>query len=68
VLTLFDAFQTGIDWSLAPLYLLGFAVSAVVGYFSIFLLRKIMKSGSFGKFSYYCWSVGALAILLSIIL
>ena len=68
ILSLFDAFKTGIDWSLIPVYLIGFVVSAVVGYFAIGFLKKIMSSGKFGRFAYYCWAVGFLAILLSIIL
>ena len=68
VLSLFDALRTGIDWSLVPVYLIGFVVSAVVGYFTIGLLKKIMNSGKFGRFAYYCWAVGIMAILLSIIL
>lgn len=68
VLSLFDALRTGIDWSLVPVYLIGFVVSAVVGYFTIGLLKKIMNSGKFGRFAYYCWAVGFIAILLSIIL
>lgn len=33
ILSLKDAIQTGIDWSLLPIYLLGTAIAAVVGYF-----------------------------------
>jgi undecaprenyl-diphosphatase len=39
-----------------------------VGYFALRLLRYIANRGKFGWFAYYCWGVGALAILLSIIL
>lgn len=68
VLSLKDALEAGIDWSLMPTYLVGFVFSAVVGYFSIRLLNRIMNNGRFGHFSYYCWAVGIITILLSIIL
>jgi undecaprenyl-diphosphatase len=68
IISLISAFKAGIDWSLAPVYLVGMAVAAVVGYFSIRLLTVLMKKGKFGKFAYYCWGVGLLTIILSIIL
>lgn len=68
LLTLADAIQTGIDWSLMPAYLLGVAVSAVSGYFAIGLVNMLSNKGKFGNFAYYCWGVGVLAIILSIVL
>ena len=65
---LHHAAKAGIDWSLLPRYLLGMLVAMVVGYFSLRLLRYIANKGKFGWFAYYCWGVGVLAILLSILL
>ena len=62
-----SALKAGVNWALAPMYLIGFIVSAVVGYFSLGLIRKLIADGNFGKFSYYCWIVGALTIILSLI-
>ncbi len=68
LIALVKAFKTGIDASLIPAYLLGMVVAGVVGYFSISLLRRIARKGRFGGFAYYCWAVGLLAILLTVIL
>lgn len=65
LLTLVDAVQSGIDWSLMPVYLVGVAVAAVSGYLSICLLRFVVKKGKFGSFSYYCWGVGVLTLILT---
>lgn len=65
LLTLIDAVQTGIDWSLMPVYIVGVCVAAMSGYFAIGVVKKLTDQGKFGKFAYYCWGVGALAIVLS---
>ena len=67
ILTLVDAIQEGIDWSLMPMYLVGVAVAAVSGYLSIRLLKFITQRGSFGGFSYYCWGAGLVTLILSLI-
>ena len=67
LLSLVDAFQEGIDWSLVPAYLVGMAVAAVSGIASISLLHRIAKRGRFGSFAYYCWVVGVLTIILTMI-
>ena len=48
-------------------YLPGVLVAAVSGYFSIILLKKLIKSGKFGKFAYYCLAVGLLTIAITLI-
>lgn len=68
VLKIFDLFETGLDASLLPAYLVGMLTAGVTGYFSIRLLQKIVRKDGFGGFSYYCWGVGALSIVLSLIL
>ena len=65
ILSLVDAIQTGIDWSLMPIYLVGVAIAAVSGYLSICLLRFVVNKGKFGAFSYYCWGVGLLTLILT---
>lgn len=67
ILTMVDAFQAGIDWSLMPAILLGVAVAAVSGYFAIGLVNMLSNKGKFGNFAYYCWGVGILALILSAI-
>ncbi len=68
ILTLADAIQAGIDWKLMPAYLLGVVISAVAGYFAIRLVNMLADKGKFGKFAYYCWGVGILALILSAVL
>jgi len=68
VVSLYKAIREGTDFSLLPIYLAGFVVAAVVGFFAIQLIRRLMSSGSFGKFAYYCWGVGALTMILSLVL
>ena len=68
ILSLVDAIKDGIDFSLLPVYLVGMIVAAVVGYFAIALVRRIVRAGRFGGFSYYCWVVGVVSIILSLIL
>lgn len=67
LLTLIDALQAGIDVSLLPVYLAGTVVSTVIGVFAIKLVKSITSNGKFGNFAYYCWTVGALTILLSLL-
>ncbi len=44
---------------------LGFLASAISGYFAIKYLIHILKKGSLVIFSYYCWAVGIIVILLA---
>ncbi|MBQ9045993.1 MAG: undecaprenyl-diphosphate phosphatase [Oscillospiraceae bacterium] len=67
VLTLIDAVKAGVDVSLLPVYLAGTVVSTVVGVLAIKLVKTITSQGRFGSFSYYCWTVGVLTILLSLL-
>lgn len=58
--------EGGIPTENLPKYLLGMAVAAVVGYFSIQLVKLLADKGRFGAFAFYCWGAGALFILLNI--
>ena len=64
VLSLVDAFKDGIIWAEVPMYMVGVITAAVVGYACIRLLKMIAQKGRFGAFSYYCWAVGLLTLLL----
>lgn len=68
ILTMVDAIQAGIDWSLMPAILLGVVVASVSGYFAIGLVNMLSNKGKFGNFAYYCWGVGILALILSAVL
>lgn len=67
LLELIKAIKTGIDASLIPAYLFGMVAAMVSGVLAIGLLKMIAKSKHFGGFAYYCWIVGALTIILSMI-
>ena len=59
--------EGGVPAENLPKYLVGMAVAAVVGYFSIQLVRLMADRGRFGAFAFYCWGAGALFLLLSAI-
>lgn len=48
--------------------LAGFISSVVFGYLAIKLLMKMIKGWSLDIFAYYCWIVGSITLILSIIL
>ncbi len=68
ILSIGDAVAEGIDVSLLPIYGVGVVIAAVSGYFAIRLVNLLTDKGKFGGFSYYCWGVGLLAILLAVAL
>ena len=62
------ALEAGIAVSALPAYLVGMLIAGVVGYFSIKLLKMIAERGKFGKFCYYCFGIGILTIVLTVVL
>lgn len=60
-----DALKEGVDWSMMPKYLVGMIVAGVSGYFAIIFVKKLAVSAKFGKFAYYCWTVGGIALIAS---
>ena len=69
ILTLKDAIQeNSIIVSDIPVYLVGVAGAAVVGYICIRLLKMIADKGKFGWFAYYCWAVGLIVLALTLVL
>ena len=66
VLSIKDALAT-VVWSEVPVYLVGVAVAAAVGYACIRLLKMIADKGKFGFFAYYFWIVGAITLVLTVI-
>lgn len=67
ILALKDVLESGIVLADVPVYLVGVAVSAIVGYACIRLLKMIADKGKFGAFAYYCWAVGVLTLILNVI-
>ena len=69
ILTLRDAItEGGIIVGDIPVYLVGVAVAAVVGYACIRLLKMIADKGKFGWFAYYCWAAGLIVLALTLVL
>ena len=68
LLKVIDVVKDGIDTALLPKYVVGMVVAGVVGYFSIRLVNLLAQKNKFGKFAYYCWTVGVIAIVVEIIL
>lgn len=70
--TLLEVVQTigeeSVDMTLLPKYLVGMVVAGVVGYFAIRLVKLLADKGKFGKFSYYCWGAGALALIITLVM
>lgn len=67
ILHITDVVSEGVDPALIPAYLLGVAAAAISGYLSIRLVRMVADKGKFGAFSYYCWAVGILTLVLTAI-
>ena len=59
--------EGGIIWAEVPMYLVGVAVSAVSGYACLRLLKLIAEKGRFGWFAYYCWGIGLLTLIATLI-
>jgi undecaprenyl-diphosphatase len=68
IVSLYKAIRDGIVLSSLPVYIVGFIIATFIGFFAIQLIRRLVSKGGFGKFAYYCWAVGALAIILSLML
>lgn len=67
IVTLIDAFQQGVDIANVPAYLLGMVAAMVSGIGAISLVKRIAAKGKFGGFAYYCWVMGVLSIILTMI-
>ena len=67
VLTLVDAMKVGIDLSMLPIYLAGMVVAGVAGYFAIKLISYLTAKGKFGYFAWYCWAVGLITIITTLL-
>ncbi len=67
ILGIADAVREGIDWSCMPAYMIGMAVAMVSGIAAISLLKYIAEKSRFGGFAYYCWIIGVLSVILTLI-
>ena len=60
-----DAAEGGVPFEALPV-LIGIAVAAVVGYFAIRLMGRLVRSGRFRYFGYYCLLIGVLTLAAGI--
>lgn len=67
ILSIGEAVSAGMNPSLLPGYLAGTVVAAVSGYFAIRLVNLLADKGKFGNFAYYCWGIGAAAVVATLI-
>ena len=67
IVSLVDAFKEGVSLANVPAYLVGMVVAMLSGIGAISLLKKITSKGKFGGFTYYCWVMGVLSIILTMI-
>ena len=67
LLDLADAVHKGVDMTQIPVYLVGILAAGISGYLCIRLIRLIADRGKFGWFAYYCWTVGGLTLIATII-
>ena len=45
----------------------GLAITVIVGYFSLRLLRNIVLKGRFHLFAFYCWAIGFIVLLTQVL-
>ena len=64
ILSLKDALEAQVLWEEVPVYLVGVAVSALVGYLCIRLIKLVADKGKFGFFAWYCWLAGVVTLAL----
>jgi len=64
---LFSAIRGGVNFSYLPAYLAGFVIAAVVGFFAIQIIRRLISKGGFGRIAYYCWGIGVVALIIAIV-
>ena len=67
IVTLIDAFQQGVDIANVPAYLIGMVAAMLSGIGAISFVKRIAAKGKFGGFAYYCWVMGVLSIILTMI-
>ena len=67
IVSLINSVKAGIDWHSLPKYLVGTAVSIVASVFILYVFKKLTDKGKSEGFAYYCWIVGVLVIILTLI-
>ena len=63
-----EALRAGIDPRFFPVCALGMLAALLSGCLSIRIVRILTHRGTFGRFRYYCWGLGLLALLAGVFL
>ena len=63
-----EALRTGLDPRFFPVCIPGMLAALLSGCLSLRVVRILSDRGSFGRFRYYCWGLGLLALLTGIFL
>lgn len=61
-------FSAGVTWSYLPLYIIGMIVAGAVGYFALSFLKSLIEKAKMVYFSYYCWGIGTIVLIISMFL
>jgi len=67
IVSLYRAITGDTDFSSFGIFFAGFVVAAVVGFFAIQFLRRLLKKGGFGYIPFYCFIVGGVTLIISLI-
>ena len=67
ILNLIAALKEPLEWSYLPAYLIGMVVSLIASIGALTLFKRILKKGKLSGLAYYCWVVGAMTIILTLI-
>ncbi len=67
ILNLVDAIKLGFNFSILPAGLAGMLAAMLAGIAAILTVRYTAQKGKLGGFAYYCWVMGVLAIILTLI-
>ena len=55
----------GTDIPITYYDLIGFTVSLIIGYLSIYLVFSLLSKSRFWYFAYYCWFISAISLIIS---
>ena len=67
ILSLADAATAGIRTEYLTAYAVGAGAALVTAFFGVYLFRRLARKRGFGGLAYYCWVIGVLTIILTLI-
>ncbi len=67
ILSLADAAIAGIDRTCLTAYLIGGAAALLTAFLSVYGFRRLVHRRGYGGLAYYCWVIGVLTVILTLI-